>query len=349
MSITPFTTVPSPTSVGTFDADAWVFFAQLTGLFVTEMNATAAQCVLNATTNLSIGSIQGTIGPTGIKNRVINGDMRIAQRATSATVTAGTTVPTVSTGYPCVDRFYVYSVGGNPTAAQVVGSGSVQNRLQITGAAGVTSIGAGTRIEKNNCYDLAGNTVTLSVDIANSLLTTVTWKASYATTADTFGTIAAPTKTQIATGTFTVNSTVANYQAQISIPAAATTGIEILFTVGAQISGTWTIGSVQLEKNAVATAFEYRPLQFEMALCYRYFELSQPVTFRVFQNATFTAGVFYSFKAEKRVSPTIVLSGTSNVDMANPNTSGVEIGKNSCSSSGPIYCVATIAAHSEIA
>ena len=200
--------------------------------------------------------------------------MVVSQRATSATVTAGTAVPTASTGYPVVDRFFVYSTGANATATQVAGSGAVQNRLQITGAASVTAIGIGQRIEQSNSYDLAGSTATLSLDISNSLLTTVTWTASYATTANTFGTIGTPTKTQIATGTFTVTSTLTNYNAQIAIPAAATTGVEILLTVGAQTSGTWVVGTIQLEKGSVATSFDYRPYSTELSLCQRYYEKS---------------------------------------------------------------------------
>lgn len=204
----------------------------------------------------------------GFKNRIINGSMSIWQRATSDTITAGSTI---AAGYSTVDRFYVYCTGANVTAARVAGSGAAQYRMQITGAASVTGIGIGQRIEQANSYDMAGTTATLSVDLANSLLTTVTWTAFYANTADTFGTLASPTRTQIATGTFTVNSTVTRYSATINIPAAATTGIEVVFTVGAQISGTWTIGNVQLEEGAIATAFDYRPYGTELQLCQRYY------------------------------------------------------------------------------
>jgi hypothetical protein len=205
----------------------------------------------------------------GFKNRLLNGAMQIAQRATSATITAGSTI---AAGYSTVDRWYVYCTGANVTAAQVAGTGAVKNNLQITGAASVTAVGIGQRIEQLNSYDLAGSTATLSVNISNSLLTTVTWTAYYATTADTFGTLASPTRTQIATGTFTVTSTLTNYSTNISIPAAATTGVEIVFTVGAQISGTWVIGNIQLEKGSTATSFDYRPYGTELALCQRYFQ-----------------------------------------------------------------------------
>jgi len=215
-------------------------------------------------------NVFSVVGP--FRNRLINGSMQIAQRGTSATVTAGTAVPTASTGYPTVDRWYVYSTGANVTAAQVSGSGAVRNRLQITGAASVTAIGIGQRIEALNSYDLAGSNATLSVDIANSLLTTVTWSAYYATSTDTFGTVGTATKTLISTGTFTVSSTLTRYTANIAIPAAATTGVEIVFTVGAQISGTWTIGNVQLEAGLVNSTFEQRSYQQELGLAQRYYQ-----------------------------------------------------------------------------
>ena len=243
----------------------------------------------------------------GFKNRIINGQMQIAQRATSATITAASTI---AAGYSTVDRFYVYCTGANVTAAQVAGSGATKNRFQITGAASVTAVGIGQRIEQLNSYDLAGSTATLSLDISNSLLTTVTWTAYYANTADTFGTLASPTRTQISTGTFTVTSTLTNYSTQISIPAAATTGIEIVFTVGAQTSGTWVIGNVQLEKGATATSFDYRSIGTELGLCQRYLPAyisssaaDQVAGFGQGANTTNIAFV-YTFPMTTRVPPT---------------------------------------------
>jgi hypothetical protein len=204
------------------------------------------------------------------------------------------------------------------TVARVAGSNANQYNLQVTGAGSVTAIGIGQRIEQLNCYDMASSTATLSVNISNSLLTTVTWTASYANSADTWS-----SKTQIATGTFTVTSTLTNYNTQISIPAAATTGIEILFTVGAQTSGTWVIGNVQLEKSSTATSFDYRPYGTELSLCQRYFEKSFSINTAVANgvgqnttdgcmntlfNAYSTGDGFFSqvtFQVSKRNSPTI--------------------------------------------
>jgi hypothetical protein len=205
---------------------------------------------------------------TGFRNAIINGDMRIDQRnaGSSQTFTAGSAL-----AY-CVDRFYGYCTGANVTGQRVAGSDGNEFVYRFTGGASVTGIGVGTRLEATNTMDLAGRNATLSVQMANSLLTSVTWTVFRANSTDAFGTLASPTRTQIATGTFTVNSTLSTYNAVIAIPSAATTGLEIVLTVGAQTSGTWTIDNVQLEAGSVATPFESRPIGTELALCQRYFQ-----------------------------------------------------------------------------
>lgn len=214
-----------------------------------------------------LGSING--GPiSGTRNRIINGAMAVDQRNAGA---AQTFTAAAALAYS-VDRWYGYCTGANVTGQRIQGASVGQFYYRFTGAASVTAIGFGQRIEQLNSADLAGSTATLSVNLANSVLTTVTWTAYYATTADTFGTLASPTRTQIATGTFTVTSIVTRYSANISVPAAATTGIEIVFTVGAQTSGTWTIGNVQLEGGTVATPYESTSYGSQLLLCQRYYE-----------------------------------------------------------------------------
>jgi hypothetical protein len=223
----------------------------------------------NATSGITFndGSTQNTRPAVGFRNRIINGDMRIDQRNAGASQTF---TAAAALAYS-VDRFYGYCTGANVTGQRVAGTTPNEFAYRFTGAASVTAIGFGTRLEATNTIDLAGSTATLSVQLANSLLTSVTWTAFYASTADAFGTLASPTRTQIATGTFTVTSTLTTYSAQISVPSAATTGIEIVFTVGAQTSGTWTIDNVQLEAGSTATDFERRPYETELALCQRYY------------------------------------------------------------------------------
>ena len=211
-------------------------------------------------------TVQTTAGVPTFRNRLINGDMRVDQRNAGA---AQTITAAAALAYT-VDRWYAWCTGANVTGARVAGATNQQNNYQFTGAASVTAISFAQRIEQNNSYDMAGTTATLSVSLSNSLLTTVTWTAYYANTADTFGTIASPTVTSIATGSFTVNSTLSTYTTNIAIPAAATTGLQIVFSVGAQISGTWVIGKAQLEVGSVATPFERLDYGRQLAQCQRY-------------------------------------------------------------------------------
>ena len=226
--------------------------------------------VTGATTLTGNATVTGTLamGSSFKRNRIINGNMATDQRNAGA---AQTITAAAALAYT-VDRFYAYCTGANVTGQQVAGATANQYRYRFTGAASVTAIGFAQRIEAINSADLAGTTATLSVDLANSLLTTVTWTAYYANTTDTFGTLASPTVTSIATGTFTVTSTVTRYNAQISIPSAATTGLQIVLSVGAQTSGTWTIGSVQLEVGTKATPYEMQIYSDQLAQCQRYYQ-----------------------------------------------------------------------------
>lgn len=279
--------------------------------------------------NVNTSSING--GPlAGTRNRIINGGMAIDQRNAGASQTF---TAAAALAYS-VDRWYGYCTGANVTGQRVQGATVGQFYYRFTGAASVTAIGFGQRIEQLNSADLAGTTATLSVNLANSVLTSVTWTAFYANTADTFGTLASPTRTQIATGTFTVNSTVTRYSTNISIPAAATTGIEIVFTVGAQTSGTWTIGNVQLEAGSVATPFERRQYGQELALCQRYYErLVNDRDGGGVQNIFIIYGIgggnaascTLSWAATKRVAPTVTVSN-------NTNTNITSLGVNSTTS-----------------
>ena len=276
----------------------------------------ATTVVAVTATGVAVTGSLNTPNTFGFKNRIINGGMNTDQRnaAASQTFTAAGAL-----AYS-VDRWYGYCTGANVTGQQVAGATTptvTQNRYRFTGAASVTAVGFGQRIEQKNSYDLAGSTCTLSADLGiSATLTTVTWTAYYATTtADTFGSLASPTVTSIATGTFTVGAAVANFSANISIPAAATTGIQILFTVGALTAGlTWTIGNVQLEKGSTATSFDYRDYGRELIMCQRYYE--QSITGSVFtgrpdavsfQNANTAGGLSNEFKASKRSAPTMTL------------------------------------------
>jgi len=237
-------------------------------------------------------------------NRLINGDLAVDQRNSGAaqTITAGAALAYT------VDRFYAYCTGANVTGQQIAGATANQYRYQFTGAASVTAINFAQRIEALNSADLAGTTATFSVDMANSLLTTVTWTAYYANTTNTFGTLASPTVTSISTGTFTVSSTVTRYNVQIAIPSAATTGLQIVLSVGAQTSGTWTIGNVQLEAGSIATPYERQIYSDQLAQCQRYLYVPATVPGGFNGSGTFTCTAFCPVSL--RAIPTISYSGT---------------------------------------
>jgi hypothetical protein len=276
----------------------------LEGLDILYPRATTVQPINNYLTNYS------TYSPS-FRNVLINGAMQIDQRNSGAsqTITAGAALAYT------IDRWYAYCTGANVAGQQVAGTTPNSNNYRFTGAASVTKIGFAQRIEAANSQFLANNTATFSVDLANSLLTTVTWVAYYANTTNTFGSLASPTKTQIATGTFTVTSTLTRYSTNISIPLAATTGIEIELSVGAQTSGTWTIGRAQLEFGSNATPFEYRPNQYNLALCQGYFERVGGQTANELVNAancsaSTNANTVVLYKVPKRAVPTISFSAT---------------------------------------
>ncbi|MDI1278077.1 hypothetical protein [Methylobacter sp.] len=244
------------------------------------------------------------------KNRIINGSMVVDERnnGASKTFAAGGAL-----AY-CVDRFYGYCTGANVTAQQV-NLANRQKRYRFTGATSVTGVGFGQRIEAVNCLDLAGSTATLQCKLSSSSLTSLGWAAYYANTADIFGTLAAPTRTLIASGNFTINSTEAIYTTQIPIPAAAMTGIEIVLTGGALLaSQTLTIGDIQLESGIVATDFEFRHYAHELALCQCYYEkITVPPFFLAGPSCTQYYGPGIYFNSSKRVDPSISLPSATNI------------------------------------
>lgn len=269
--------------------------------------ANSATTTANSATTTANNAATAASANVG-RNRIINGSFLIDQRTSGVarTITAGAALSYTA------DRWYAYCTGANVTGQRITVSGAQPdpNRYQFTGAASTTLIGLGQRVEAANCRDLAGTTATLSVSLSNSLLTTVNWQAFYANTSDTFGTLASPTRTSIASGSFTVNGTYSRYSTQLTIPAAATTGIEVVFTVGAQTSGTWVIGSAQLEPGSVVTPFAIRSAGLELSLCQRYSWHGLPcgaLNFPSFATSS-VASWIVSFPVAMRVTPTLSIN-----------------------------------------
>ena len=236
-----------------------------------------------------------------LRNRLINGGHAIDQRnaGASQTITAGAALAYT------VDRWYAYCTGANVTGQQVAGTAPAQYAYKFTGATSNTLVGFGQRIEQINSYDLASGAVTVSAYMSASTNTTITWYLYGPTsTADTFGTIASPTVTQIATGTFSVTGSRTQFTATISAASmnGFNKGLELRFVAASGLGNavTWTIDSVQLEAGSVATVFERRQYGQELALCQRYYHSKifniQPVT---------AFGSQFFFPVPMRVAPTL--------------------------------------------
>jgi hypothetical protein len=204
----------------------------------------------------------------GFRNRIINGGMVIDQRNAGASQTVTTA------GAYTVDRFFVQPSGASVTTQRVAGSGQYQNALRITGAASVTQCFVQQKIEALNSYDLAGQTVTVTIRASSSTLTSLTCYVERATAGtDNWATFATD-KTQ----SLTITSTPTDYTFQATLSASATNGIRFIFATGAFTSGTLDITGVQLEAGSVATPFERRPYGTELALCQRYYQKSYSQT-----------------------------------------------------------------------
>ena len=245
-----------------------------------------------------------------LRNRLINGGHAIDQRnaGASQTITAGAALAYT------VDRWYAYCTGANVTGQQVAGTAPAQYAYKFTGATSNTLVGFGQRIEQINSYDLASGAVTVSAYMSASTNTTITWYLyGPSSTADTFGTIASPTVTQIATGTFSVTGSRTQFTATISAASMVgfNKGLELRFVAASGLGNavTWTIDSAQLEAGSVATPYERRLYGQELTLCQRYYQkLTAPLGQT--QNASNPYTGTVAFRTTMRAAPTLDAGAT---------------------------------------
>lgn len=195
---------------------------------------------------------------SGFKNRIINGDMRIWQRGTS-----------FSSGYTA-DRFMIAG-GSSITISQSSDvPTSFKNSISITGG---SYVGIQQRIESLNCYDLSGQSVTISFWAKQSTGVQIQLALYYAGSSDNFSSV-----TQIgSTQNFNATSTWAQYSVTFtSLPSGVLNGLQLLFGANTSSSTTFYITGVQLEEGSVATPFENRPYGLELSLCQRYYFTTYP-------------------------------------------------------------------------
>ena len=290
--------------------------------------------------------------PYVLKNRIINGDMRIDQRnaGASTTLTANTYT---------LDRWKAYTYTSSKFSVQQ-NAGSATLPAGYTNYLGVTSLSSysvtssdyyflSQPIEGYNVSDLAwgtasAKTITLSFLVYSSLTGTFggsisnnantrsypfTYTISSANTWTTVSiTIAGDTNAAWASGSNTTNgigmylcfglgmgSTYSGTAGSWASAAyySATGATSVVGTNGA----TFYITGVQLEVGSTATPFERRLYNQELANCQRYYEqINGSGNASAFGSgtafSTTAARIFIPFAILKRTSPTLTFSSASN-------------------------------------
>ena len=245
---------------------------------------------------------------SGFRNRLINGSMRTDRRNSGA---AQTFTVAAAIAY-CIDRWYASCTGANITGQRVAGTGTNKYAYKFTGAASNSGTLFGQRIESINCTDLVNAAVANQIMAKSSTITSVTWTAYYANSPDDFS-----AKTQIATGTLTISSTLSLQTLTFNAGANAGNGIAIEYSTAALVAAaTLQYEAAQLEPGTTATAFEVLPLQVEEELCARYLPAfvahaagNENIGVGSALNAT-TAAIFWKYPAATRNIPTGVTASS---------------------------------------
>jgi len=245
--------------------------------------------------------------PYGLKNLIINGDMRIAQRGTSATITGGSVCHTVDRFIMNIDTTIFNSIatmGQNLDSLTPPSDFSNYVGIQIntgTALSGNPYYNFRQQIEGNNLSHLKfgtsdAKTITLSFWVRSTLTGDFSFSLrngasnrSYVTTYNIASANTWEKKTITitgdTTGTWAVNNTIGltvnwglgnssgNFSTstlnewQAGSLTGATTGVDLVATTNAK----WYITGVQLEIGDTATPFENRMYSQELAMCQRYY------------------------------------------------------------------------------
>lgn len=268
-------------------------------------------------------------------NRVINGDMRVQQRAT-----LGSTDDTFT-----LDRWNLLLEAASAAAvaqetSDVPSNGSNRALKLTVGSGEDNKFGIVTFLEFLDSADLRGKTVSLQAKLkATAAITDVRMAVlEWTSTADSL------TSDVVGTwGSAGTNPTLAANWAYLGAPAnlSATTSwatykVEGL-TVGASANNiavfiwcedeTTTITTdsllitdVQLEEGAICTQFERRPYQQELAFCQRYFETMGSAIYDGLGMGSWTtttnARIWLQYAVRKRANATISFSSAAHFDVS---------------------------------
>jgi len=289
-----------------------------------------------------MGAISGTTGTfsgnvqmasanggqlAGLRNKIINGNMGIFQRGTTAATTNGAYGPADRWLNQANGNVFSTSQGSFVSGDTLYDTGGAQYFTQIAVTSTVSS--ANYNIVTQRIEDvriLAGQTVIVSF-----------WaKAASGTPSigleitQSFGTGGSPSTAVTGTGQAqALTTTWTKYSKTFTVPSingktlgttANTSYTELNFWIDAgsptydtrsgsigQSSKTVSIAQVQLEIGPVATPFEQRPIGMELALCQRYYEIGT-INWLDYFPTTNGHAIPISFAVTKRATPATTLS-----------------------------------------
>jgi hypothetical protein len=276
--------------------------------------------------------------PYVLKNRLINGDMRIDQRNAGASVTASDISQKVLTvdrwGYRVLaaNKMTIQQNAGSVTppvgfpnylgitssSAYTVGSGEFFTIAQVIEGYNISDLGWGTANAKTVTFSfwvrssltgtfggaLGNNDFSRSYPFSYTISAANTWEFKTLTIAgDTSGTWQGANgggiDLRFSMGTgSTYSGTAGSWSSSTFVSATGATSV--VGTNGA----TFYITGVQLEQNTSATPFERRLYNQELANCQRYFETGR--SWAGGRTTDGTAMMTVNFKQTKRATPTMV-------------------------------------------
>ena len=350
----------SPTNGQTFtsgnktwqwDGTTWLAYGASLSPTVLKVDAANARVGVNNQSPAYALDVNGTIEGTqflqgtdylspyqGFRNAIINGDFGINQRGFTSSTT---------TGLYGFDRWLVGHVGGTCTqSAQTFTVGSPAatgyesaNYLQfVTASQSAASDFAKVRQFVEDVRTFSNSTVTVSFW---AKATSGTPKVAIELN-QSFGSGGSPSaEVNVYGGQVTLSTSWARYSVTVAVPSisgktigttanTSSLGIDFWTSSGSTYNArsgslgiqnnTFHFWGVQVERGSVATPFEQRPIQQELALCQRYFQ--------VMDNGggtdrAFVAGVCYLNNtvigvitfSKMRTSPTATISNATSIDV----------------------------------
>ena len=322
------------------------------------VNIMASNQTTGISVNLSTGEVNA--GTVQFRNRIINGDMRIAQRGASILGTPNAKTYKIDSWYDW-NSYTTYNV----TFSQETDAPSrFQNSLKITttGLSGGTYLLSGQAIEGFNISDMSWGTssatsATLSFWVKQSKVGAFTLLIENGTEALLYHTsytiqvagsweyksIVIPGPT---TGTWNNGNGVGVFVHLISqsLSGYSSATFSSNWRTRAQLGGAWAaqlVGTslslqtsgdyvmftgVQLEKGTIATPFEFRPYALELQLCQRYFQYL--TNWNGLVDASTSIGINAQFIVTMRDTPTPAKNGSAQLNYRSANADNTTTGWN---------------------